>query len=95
MHHFQLIRCLGRGSGGEAGIMLRMFCASNLVGSCFFLKFICKWEEYSLHILGIIHDFAVSIEVDPFGAREVLQAMLAEDCDGQKCVLKFVRLEGG
>ena len=93
MHHFQLIRCLGRGSGGEAGIMLRMFCACR-VGSCFF-KFICKWEEYSLHILGIIHDFAVSIEVDPFGACEMLQAMLAEDCDGQKCVLKFVRLEGG
>jgi len=60
-----------------------------------FFKFICKWEEYSLHILGIIHDFAVSIEIDPFGAREMLQAMLAEDCDGQKCVLKFVRLEGG
>lgn len=35
MHHFQLIRCLGRGSGGEAGIMLRMFCACR-VGSCFF-----------------------------------------------------------
>ena len=60
MHHFQLIRCLGRGSGGEAGgIMLRMFLP--MPGSEVVWLIICKLEEYSLcHILGIIHHFSVS-----------------------------------